>query len=288
MEFSSVEELADWIETSLVVATPKTLGIDRLNFLARAELNAGEATVSSALAVMQNRAKVLGDDYPFGVNAVSVSSIRTSSRVPYLTLLFMSPGSPWRQIAPADELSDTASRFEELVRDGLSNFWGKGGQALLFGYPSKEGRPQEFSQAVRWLADIVGLRVGVGYRPPRRKDGGVDVVAWRPFRDGRSGFPILLAQATIQKETFTKTSDIDSRLWASWLAMDVDPLRALCLPGTVRRQGPEWDQLSSVVLVLDRIRIIELIRRGSSSSIDPTWIEQRIAKLRSVMLAAEI
>jgi hypothetical protein len=288
MEFSSVEELADWIETSLAVATPITLGIDRLNSLALLELNASEATVSSALAVMQNRAKALGDDYPFGVNAVSVRSVSTPSRVPYLTLLFMSPGSPWRQLAPADELTDTASRFEELVRVGLSNFWGEGGHALLFGYPSKEGRPQEFNQAVRWLADRVGLRVGIGYRPPRRKDGGVDVVAWRPFKDGRSGFPILLAQATIQKETFTKTSDIDSRLWASWLAMDVDPLRALCLPGTVRRQGPEWDQLSSVVLVLDRIRIMELIGRGNSSNLDPTWIEQQIARLRSVMLAGEV
>lgn len=108
------------------------------------------------------------------------------------------------------------------------------------------------------------------------------MVAWRSFLDRRTGFPIVLAQCTIQAETFTKTTDIDLRLWASWLAMDVDPLSLLVIPGTIRRQGPDWQQLSTVVMVIDRLRLIELVGR-SEFPVAPVWTE----KTRE-LLAAEL
>jgi hypothetical protein len=90
------------------------------------------------------------------------------------------------------------------------------------------------------------------------KDGGVDVVAWRPFPDGRSGFPVLLAQCTLEKDFAHKAADIELRLWSGWLAMDVDPATALAIPDVVPA-GEEWNRLAARTVVLDRIRLASLL-----------------------------
>jgi hypothetical protein len=104
----------------------------------------------------------------------------------------------------------------------------------------------------------MGLASGAGYRPPKRKDGGVDVVAWRPFPDGRSGFPIVLTQCTLQTELITKSADVDTRVWASWLVLDFDPITALAVPQTIGA-GELWGQLALRCMVLDRTRLAGLI-----------------------------
>jgi hypothetical protein len=139
-----------------------------------------------------------------------------------------------------------------------------------------------------WLAQRLGIDPGTGYRDPRRKDGGVDVVAWRSFMDGRPGFPVALAQCTIQEEALTKTTDIDVRLWATWLAMDLDPLSVLVLPGTIQRAGPRWRQLSSVVMVIERLRLVELLGRSTLEGLELGWADEITNSLESILLAHEI
>lgn len=258
-------------------------GIDKLIRLAASELCVEEARVSAGLRVMIGRERILGPLYPFEVNALAVrADMAAPSLFHYATLLWLTPGSVARQSVRPLVTQEMATLLEDMTVAALSNFWGPGGSALSFAFPSSIGRPADFDAAVRWLAGRMGTQVGSGYRPPRRRDGGVDVVAWRSFLDRRTGFPIVLAQCTIQAETFTKTTDIDLRLWASWLAMDVDPLSLLVIPGTIRRQGPDWQQLSTVVMVIDRLRLIELVGR-SEFPVAPVWTE----KTRE-LLAAEL
>ena len=96
------------------------------------------------------------------------------------------------------------------------------------------------------------------HRPPRRKDGGVDVVAWRPFRDFRNGFPVYLVQVTCEKNYSHKIYDVDLRLWSGWLNLDADPVSVLAVPTTIS-PGEEWNEISSRVVVLERLRICELL-----------------------------
>ncbi|MET4079614.1 hypothetical protein [Janibacter sp. UYMM211] len=255
--------------------------------LASSELGSSEASVSLALDVMVRRAKNLGKTYPFVVNELAVLRTNSSWAEVYACLLHLTPGSIARQTIRHSETPLMGALLEEVSEVALANFWGHGGEALAFGYPSKHGRPKEFSLAVPWVAEKIGLSVGMGYRPPRRKDGGVDVIAWRQFADRRPGFPIALAQCTIQSEAFTKTSDIDLRLWASWLATDVDPLSLLVLPGTIRASGPEWGQLTTVVTVIDRIRVMELLQRGCDPPAVGGWVTETTNGLRPLMKASE-
>ena len=115
----------------------------------------------------------------------------------------------------------------------------------------------EFSLAIGWLVEHIGIPVGSAYRQPRRKDGGVDIVAWRPFEDGRPGVPILLVQATVQSDVISKARDVDLRMWSGWLGTDIDPLVVLAIPGSVSK-GEAWNEISRHCLLLDRTRLVDL------------------------------
>lgn len=165
---------------------------------------------------------------------------------------------PWQTQSPTQEESDL---FEEFVASTLKDYLGSTAEAIPFGWPSKFGRPQEFHLAIEWLANLMAIKVGGAYRPPRRKDGGVDVIAWRPFKDKRSGFPIYLVQCTLQKDFVSKSRDIDLRLWAGWLELDRDPVTVLAIPKAVA-PGEPWNEVTANAIIFDRARMTDANRVG--------------------------
>lgn len=288
LDVSTIEALADWVEASVLVSASGHLSREMLLVLATEELGIEPPRIAMALAVMGRRQAVLGDAYPFRVNEFAVLRRAEEAVGTYSTLLHLTPGSVARQTVRAGEIAVMGELLEEVAEVGLANLWGPGGTALRFAYPSRHARPEKFDAAVRWLAERIGVDAGSGYRPPRRKDGGVDVVAWRRFADQRPGFPIALAQCTIQAESFSKSADIDLRLWASWLAMDMDPLSVLVFPGTVKSAGPDWSQLVTVVLPIDRLRLTELVARNPHHTVRPSWTDATNIALGGVLGASEI
>jgi hypothetical protein len=222
------------------------------------------------------------------VGDVAVQLKADSTICVYTLLLMLSPGSPARQLVARFPDSDMASLFERVVVDAMKQLLGAGSTALRFGWPSDEGRPQDFYSAIEWLAAKMGIPEGNAFRPPRRKDGGVDVVAWRPFPDGRSGFPVALVQCTLQREVVSKSRDIDVRNWAGWLTLDVDPTTVLAVPGTIARRE-DWYEIALRALILDRIRIAGL---ASDEKLQHTpgaspYLESVMGRLRTLLAAAQ-
>jgi len=252
------ERIADWIETTLLARGTRPLGHDELHALADAEIHQGAAQGALGLGVMKRRSDLLGHKYPFVVHDIAVRSHENSVLFPYSCLLMLTPEGVARQTVVGDSTEDMEILFERISEAALSNLWGESGRAIRFGWPSDVGRPQGFNEAVIWLAEQIGIKPGSGFRPPRRKDGGVDVVAWRPFRDGKGGVPLILVQCTIQSDILPKATDVDSRVWASWLVLDFDPITALAVPQTIA-SGTLWDQLALRGMVLDRLRLSELV-----------------------------
>jgi hypothetical protein len=128
--------------------------------------------------------------------------------------------------------------------------------------------------------------VGTAYRPPYAKDGGVDVVAWRSFPDGRSGFPVLLAQVTLEKDYVHKAADVDVRVWSGWLALDHDPATALAIPDVVAT-GEDWNSLAARTVVLDRLRLSSLLDGSDAGenglSRVTAWTKSQIASIQEPM-----
>ena len=272
----SANQLADWLEL-VALRRGSALGSDALHVLGRT-VGLADTDISVGLTAMSRRAAQVGVIYPFRVsNGIAARSNAASS--PWTSLLLLSQSSPARAKTP---LGAAAVHLEQITAAALEGLFGPATQVARFGWPSDEGRPPEFPDAIRWLAARMGAEVGSAYRPPYRKDGGVDVVAWRPFLDRRSGFPVVLAQCTLEQDYEHKAADVDLRVWAGWLRLDVDPMTALAVP-TVVPHGEAWNALAARTIVLDRPRLVGLLDGQMSASRMlqvQDWTQQAVLDLR--------
>ena len=253
---SGNEEIADWIELAILAGGQKGNTNHKIIAWANDWANLSELQVASGLKVMERRSSLLGEKYPFAVNDFAVvfdQSLEVSSYTYFLLMTRPSSSVSWQTPVPTQEESDL---FEEVVALALKDYLGDPAEAIPFGWPSKFGRPQEFPLAINWLAEKLGLKLGSAFRPPRRKDGGVDVVAWKPFKDRRSGFPIYLVQCTLQKDYVPKSRDIDLRIWAGWLDMDHDPVTILAIPRSIS-PGESWNEVTANSIIFERFRLVE-------------------------------
>jgi len=251
------EIIADWLELNSLSQNDNAIGFDKLRLLASEELDLPLQRIDVAFNLLKRRSEILQDSYPFDIKSVGMVRRQDWNELPYTFLLRISSGIDHPFSLSLAENVDRIESFEHLVVHALQNLLGENSKALRFGFPS-EDRPVEFPKAIEWLSERMGIKVGQAYRPPRRKDGGVDVVAWRPFRDRRNGFPVYLVQVTCERNYSHKVFDIDLRLWSGWLNLDTDPVSVLAVPTTISI-GEEWNEISTRVVVLERIRICELL-----------------------------
>jgi hypothetical protein len=251
------ELIADWIEINALSQSDNASGFDKLRSVVSEELDVPSQRVDVSLNLIKRRSEVLLDSYPFEVKSVGMVRRQDWDKLPYSFLLRISSSVSHDFSLATDQNTERVESFEKLVVVAMQNLMGFGSKAIRFGFPS-EDRPIEFPRAIEWLSNRMGIKSGEAYRPPRRKDGGVDVVAWRPFKDRRNGFPVYLVQVTCEKNFSHKIYDVDLRLWSGWLNLDSDPVSVLAVPTTIS-PGEEWNEISSRVVVLERIRICELL-----------------------------
>ncbi len=266
------EALADLIELDLLLAP--TAGVAADVARERATAISPGATADLAMNVMQRRQHVLADAYPFTVKQVGMTRRASDETLAYEAMLVMS-----HRLAPlrsnAAGLQEAAELFEQLTVGAVRSLLGDGAEALRFAWPSELGRPSDFPGAVRWLAARMGVPVGSAYRPPRRQDGGVDVVGWRPFPDAQPGFPICLAQCTLERDFVHKSTDIDLRVWSGWLGFEIDPTCALAIPYTVEK-AEDWREMASRVIVLDRLRLAGLLVGQHAGTRLREWVDAQL------------
>ena len=184
----------------------------------------------------------------------------------YIQLLFLTPGGGVSTAGAIWNLEKASKLFEDIVENALKSFFGQNTKTVNFGFPSRSGRPPEFPAAVEWLSQKTNIRLGNAYRPPRKKDGGVDLFVWKSFSDNKPGIPIMLVQCTTKDDFINKIGDIDIKLWSSWLSSDIEPLVALAVPGVVNKEEI-WSELTTRGILLDRLRLVE------TSSDTPSQIE---------------
>jgi hypothetical protein len=280
VEVAGREQIADCFEAIVLGDHRSSIAIDELLSIALEDLDIGSSHASYALVTMKRRQELLGDAYPFEVDQLAVRRRAEPMSMTYVSLLHLTSRSVARQTVAPQSTTEMEVLFERLVAEASAALWGRAGRALRFGWPSDVGRPQDFPSAIDWLAGQMRIEVGRGYRPPSRKDGGVDVVAWHEFSDARAGVPMVLIQCTLQADIKSKTRDVETRVWSSWLAMDVDPLTALAVPQTITSKN-EWNEMALRTLVLDRVRLCNLLPRPSTT--DLHWTISIDAALRNLM-----
>lgn len=259
------DKVADWLEI-LALREGRALGAAQLRELS-SEFRLRDADIDVGRNTIARRHAMLGRAHPFVVGS-GLAAVDAAAETPWAAMLLMSSTSPIRATL---DIGKAAAHFEQVTAAAMRSLYGAGTESIRFAWPSDEGRPPEFPDAVRWLAARMSVPIGSAYRPPYAKDGGVDVVAWRPFPDGRSGFPVTLVQCTLERDYAHKAADIDVRVWAGWLRLDVDPATALAVPEVVAA-GQAWNALAARTVVLDRVRLAALLDGAAD---DPTLLAVR-------------
>jgi hypothetical protein len=142
----------------------------------------------------------LGSSYPFLVDDTFIVTKKSVDDSVYIQLLFLTSGGGVSTAGAVWNLEKASKLFEDIVENALKTFFGQNTKTVNFGFPSRSGRPPEFPAAVEWLSKKTNIRLGNAYRPPRKKDGGVDLFVWKSFSDNKPGIPIMLVQCTIKDD----------------------------------------------------------------------------------------
>lgn len=253
----SSSTVADWIESLAASQSGKPLSMQKIQEVSNSFANVGQNVIPFAFRLLEKRSQILGEDYPFTVDYNYIVTKKSVNDSFYLKLLFLTPKAGLFTSAATWNLEKASQLFEDLAEMALSNFFGRNTHTANFGFPSRSGRPAEFSAAVEWLSQKTNIRLGNAFRPPRKKDGGVDLFVWKSFSDNQPGIPVMLVQCTIKEDFINKIGDIDLRLWANWLSSDIEPLVALAIPGIVTKDEI-WSEITTRGILLDRLRLTEL------------------------------
>ena len=206
---------------------------------------------------LSRRSQVVGRTYPFSVESGNIRLACSDDSLCYVFLLCISTSAPLRS---ENRQADVELLLDMVVLDALCGYLSGESRGVHFGWPSSGDRPPSFPAAIQWLADRLGLRPGKGEKRAARRDAGVDVVVWRPFRDQREGFVTVLTQCTSAIDWTEKAKDIVIDLWRGYIDFGKDPITCLATPFVIPRPFDKWDELRRTVhFVLDRLRICELL-----------------------------
>lgn len=250
--------LADWVESTMAIEGEEFLPRAVVRRRLGADGNQDEAAIGLLLSEIRRRRKAAPTIYPFEVDASGVVRAGGLADPLYDLMVMLSLlEAPFRQHKQWDEANTLMDGVAELA---LGQLFGPNTNTLRFGWPVSDGRPSDFPKAIRWLAEAMGLEITAHRRTPRPQDGGVDVVAWRPFPDARQGFPVVLAQCTYRGDFRAKGTDINARRWLDWISFGSEPLSALVIPHIVDQSDEVWTEISyDVQVILDRFRICQLL-----------------------------
>lgn len=278
--------LADWAESVML--------IEGRSFLSRADLRDRlrdalflddpdelDEQMDLLFAEVMRRSETAPSFYPFQREELlkGVARQQGIESSPYEFLL-------WLSISPAfrgqRRQQETEGKFNGLVKQALSAYLGPGAKVVETAAAS-QGAQGTFRQVLEELATSMNLRYGTWEEPrTARKDGGVDLVAWRPFSDNRPGFIVLLCQCTVQIEWISKANDISTKLWGVWITFVRDPLTALAVPFAVPDGFDKWTEVRSRCdVIFDRFRLSELLEAENCTGIEElrSWCNDERALL---------
>lgn len=214
------------------------------------------------------RKNVLGDHYPFAIEGGSLVH-KPSKGMLYEALL----GITQAETLTEGDHTILPRWFERIAVVTAQSFLGPDSVARHTGWPRPWTDKKGFKAVVDMLNGLTGKRSGEWHWQPASdrpsdpsttdvKDGGVDVVAWIPHRDDRTGQLYLLGQCACGNDWPNKYSDIDLDDLEQWAEISVvTPIKSFFTPYRVATPTMR-DASRKAGVVFDRIRIVSVLRHS--------------------------
>ena len=276
--------LADWLELlALTVADGNSSQGDLQRALNRLDDADNVNTVcDNSMRELSQRVEATGNSYPFTFSG-TLLRLKGDWRLftPYVFCLLLSYCD--------DNEKKIRGLRHEVMFEHLSCLAAKhyiGGDVLRFGFP-RDSLPSGFLDALTQVCGTVGEwscpRVA---RTLRKKDGDLDLVAWKRFPDRQIGKLILFGHCASGENWDEKINELQpSDFCTRWLGGDRSPIvKSFFIP---RRLSPELfeDRAISAKLFFDRCRIAYWVSNDDFGKLtgqaSVEWCERLLEKIKS-------
>jgi hypothetical protein len=250
----SASDLADWAEVS-ALRLGKTFKRGDLKSAVDGVESGGERLVEGAWTELSRRFELLGESWPFQLNAsrlVRRDVLSDDQRLIFEYLAVISYSS----LTSVDRLL-----FERIVLAMVQYRFA--GAAYRIGHPAIPSIPSSLVRRIRLYQLFAGLKdLELGKPPlPADKDLGMDVISWYPFADARGGNVHFLLQCATGRDWYEKDLDINLTTIREHVSWGSEPVRVLCIPRSVTMEEARWLRVGrSAGSILDRTRIVREFR----------------------------
>jgi hypothetical protein len=225
-----------------------------------------EAIISRVTTEIEDRVRQLRTAYPFEINTAGTvltlrENINTGAAV-YLFCLLISHVSNSSLLDNFD-LTNEAQTGRDIFQicATLSAAGYCEGPAVSFGWPRRDrsGFAAKLAETYASFGDGTPRAIPQPAAPERIKDGGIDVIAWRPTTDGLPGTFYLLGQVASGHLWRTKTvlKDIGFFHWAWFEVEPVSlPTGAMFVPFCITDTGESATDFADQAFVINKMQFI--------------------------------
>jgi hypothetical protein len=249
--------LADWLELLALTAEDGNASHgDLQRVLNRLGVDGFDGICTDCMTELHRRVAATRENYPYTFSG-TLLSIRGDWReyMPYIFCLLL---SYYDEKTKKIKGFKHETMFEELACLAARNYIG--GEAVRFGAPRKE-LPSGFLDALTIVCGKVKEWTPVAGKTLHRKDGGLDLVAWKHFPDEQIGKIILFGHCASGANWNEKINELQPNDFCSlWLGGDKSPIvKSFFIP---HRLPPEIfaDRAVSAKLFFDRCRIAHWVQ----------------------------
>lgn len=292
---SNLEILCDWIEGNILFDEDE----DRLSVADIVDIlieeniceeqDYAEEIVNDVWNALERRLNWIGSEVPFSVIYPDVTRTDSWQDAPahsfcILVSLAQCYRGWWHCISNGN-YNEQGELFELLTQESLEKqfldwhvkptSWSRTQQAKL---------QEVVNRIAAWLGE--GPRGDINeWIGPRDKDGGLDLLCYRPFPDNRVGVPVYLMQCASGQNWIEKVDEPDIDLWQRLIGFVNPPQKAFAIPFALSDDiFKKWGR-EIKGLFLDRYRLLAAARyckRWESSSLKERiikWAEPKIDQL---------
>lgn len=272
--------IADWLELATFVTGRRVMSpASGRGYLDQSGGPSDEDEVALAFATLHDRCNRGMALYPFRFTRLGIERRLDADPIIYQFLLLVAAVTDGT--LSLDGRSNPATLLEKFTLHASLSLFGPSTKALRFGHPPEPDRPTDFADAVKWLATRLNARaLPLSGATLRRSDGGVDVITWRDFQDGRQTGPVAAIQVTYEGNLRGKSLEIAGNELDRWMAIS-PPIPVLAAPIDGMDDLDLFDDLSGRVLFLDRWRLIHCVLQAAEEAAEEVraWTTAFLADL---------
>jgi hypothetical protein len=261
------EDVADWLELAAIDAADKDASAgDIERELNRLGCGDPDTKIGNAFTEIDRREKATGGSgYPFNRGNSSIKLKGEARDFPAYVFCLALSYYQWKARKGAPE--NPWELFEQLAYYSAKHYLG--GEAHVFGTSGNEGDKgkRRFVEDINALAKKLGE--GHGFKKQRTfstKDSKLDIVAWKPFPDGRPSQVVLFGQCASGENWPAKLTELDPEaFWDTWMSAGKvsSPLRSVFMPHRVFDEEHWRQRATRARLLFDRCRVVAFAHKDT-------------------------